>query len=56
MIWKTRRQTLDLNQGGIVMGILNATPDSFSDGGRYSLTHQALESSHGNGRRRSADY
>jgi len=42
MIWKTRRQTLNLNQGGIVMGILNATPDSFSDGGRYSLTHQAL--------------
>jgi len=42
MIWKTRRQTLDLSQGGIVMGILNATPDSFSDGGRYSLTHQAL--------------
>ena len=42
MIWKTRRQTLNLNQGGIVMGILNATPDSFSDGGSYTLTHQAL--------------
>ena len=42
MIWKTRRQTLNLNQGGIVMGILNATPDSFSDGGNYTLTHQAL--------------
>jgi dihydropteroate synthase len=42
MIWKTRRQTLDLSQGGIVMGILNATPDSFSDGGKYSLIHQAL--------------
>ena len=24
------------------MGILNATPDSFSDGGSYTLTHQAL--------------
>ncbi len=43
MIWKTRRQSLDPSQGGVVMGILNATPDSFSDGGNYSTTRQALE-------------
>ena len=31
---------LDPNQGTLIMGILNATPDSFSDGGRY-LSEQA---------------
>lgn len=43
MIWKTRRQTLDLNKDGVVMGILNATPDSFSDGGKYSFARHAVE-------------
>ena len=47
MIWKTRRQTLDLKKEALVMGILNATPDSFSDGGKYShadyALHRALE-------------
>lgn len=35
MIWKTRRQTLDLAHRAVMMGILNATPDSFSDGGQH---------------------
>lgn len=35
MIWKTRRGTLDLSHQGRVMGILNVTPDSFSDGGEH---------------------
>jgi len=26
-----------------VMGILNVTPDSFSDGGRYIQVHDAVE-------------
>jgi dihydropteroate synthase len=44
MIWKTRRFTLDLTRRARVMGILNVTPDSFSDGGlhgdpRAALTH-----------------
>jgi dihydropteroate synthase len=43
MIWKTRRQTLNLKRDAVVMGILNATPDSFSDGGKYSFAHDALE-------------
>lgn len=43
MIWKTRRHQIDLGQGGVVMGILNATPDSFSDGGNYGSVHQALD-------------
>lgn len=35
MIWKTRRQSLDLTRRARIMGILNVTPDSFSDGGEY---------------------
>jgi dihydropteroate synthase len=42
MIWKTRRGTLDLTRHSLVMGILNVTPDSFSDGGCYSNTSAAL--------------
>jgi dihydropteroate synthase len=41
MHWKTSRRTLDLSRP-LVMGILNATPDSFSDGGQYSHADTAL--------------
>lgn len=34
MIWQTSRFQIDLSQPR-VMGIVNVTPDSFSDGGRY---------------------
>ncbi len=43
MIWKTPRATLDLSRHARVMGILNVTPDSFSDGGRHSRLESALE-------------
>lgn len=43
MIWKTRRRSLDLSHHGVVMGILNATPDSFSDGGKHSQGDAALQ-------------
>ena len=33
MIWETRNHIFDLTHHGAVMGILNVTPDSFSDGG-----------------------
>ena len=36
MTWKTPRRTIDLTHGGVHMGILNTTPDSFSDGGKYN--------------------
>jgi dihydropteroate synthase len=42
MIWKTRRHTLDLTHHARVMGILNVTPDSFSDGGEHFTTETAL--------------
>ena len=35
--------TLDFSAGTLVMGILNVTPDSFSDGGRFFDTDRAVE-------------
>jgi dihydropteroate synthase len=35
IIWRTRTRTFDLTDRSVVMGILNVTPDSFSDGGRF---------------------
>ncbi len=42
MIWKTRRGHLDLSRRARVMGILNVTPDSFSDGGHHAELARAL--------------
>src|SRR6266513_616308 len=33
--WKLARRSLALGERTLVMGVLNVTPDSFSDGGRY---------------------
>jgi len=41
MHWQTARFRIDLSRPK-VMGIVNVTPDSFSDGGRFASTHQAL--------------
>ena len=40
MIWQTRRFRLDLARP-LVMGIVNVTPDSFSDGGRFARADAA---------------
>jgi len=42
MILTSRHKRLDLNQPQI-MGILNVTPDSFSDGGKFSDVELAVE-------------
>ena len=42
MNWKLPRTTLDLTRYGRVMGILNVTPDSFSDGGHHPTPATAL--------------
>ena len=42
MQWQIARFLLDLDQPR-VMGIVNVTPDSFSDGGRFVSTRTALE-------------
>jgi dihydropteroate synthase len=41
MLWRCRDRTIDLTRP-VVMGILNVTPDSFSDGGRYAGLKPAL--------------
>ena len=41
MLWRCRERTIDLTRP-VVMGILNVTPDSFSDGDRYSTMAAAL--------------
>lgn len=40
--WQTSRHKLSLKQP-LIMGILNVTPDSFSDGGCYDTVSQAVE-------------
>lgn len=42
MIWKTRRADLEIGSRSVVMGIINATPDSFSDGGRFDHVEAAV--------------
>ena len=41
MYWQTARFQIDLTQPKI-MGIVNVTPDSFSDGGRYAHFGSAI--------------
>ena len=43
MIWQCRQQLWDLSHRPLVMGILNVTPDSFSDGGEYEDPSRAVE-------------
>jgi dihydropteroate synthase len=42
VIWKIRDREIDLSRRARVMGIINATPDSFSDGGSFLDPQAAL--------------
>jgi dihydropteroate synthase len=42
MTWRCRDRAFDLSARPLVMGILNVTPDSFSDGGRYFAPDAAV--------------
>ncbi len=42
MIWKVNGQVVDLSRYAQVMGILNVTPDSFSDGGCFNQVEKAM--------------
>jgi dihydropteroate synthase len=42
MIWQCRDRRLEIGGRTLVMGILNVTPDSFSDGGRFFDSRRAL--------------
>jgi dihydropteroate synthase len=41
--WNTGARTLLLGKRTLIMGVLNITPDSFSDGGRYLDREKAVE-------------
>jgi dihydropteroate synthase len=41
--WKIGNSVLDVSTRGLVMGVLNVTPDSFSDGGTFLLPEKAVE-------------
>jgi dihydropteroate synthase len=42
MQWRCRNRIIDLSRP-VVMGVLNVTTDSFSDGGKYAAVDKALE-------------
>ena len=42
-VWKTSRRKIVLGEQTKIMGILNVTPDSFSDGGIFFSTEKAVE-------------
>src|SRR5215831_8473211 len=41
-VWKLRTRELKLGERTLIMGVLNITPDSFSDGGKYSDPDRAF--------------
>jgi dihydropteroate synthase len=41
--WKIAGCVVDLSRHGLIMGVLNVTPDSFSDGGRFFSAEEAVE-------------
>ncbi len=42
-LWRIRGTDYDLSQRGMIMGIVNVTPDSFSDGGKFLDAGRAVE-------------
>lgn len=40
--WKLKRREINLGERTVLMGVLNVTPDSFSDGGKYSDPDRAF--------------
>ena len=42
-VWRLRTQSLQFGKLPKLMGIVNVTPDSFSDGGKFHGTDQAIE-------------
>lgn len=43
LIWQIRDREWDLSRTGLIVGILNVTPDSFSDGGQFLSTDAAVK-------------
>jgi dihydropteroate synthase len=42
-IWKIGKRVFDVSRHGLIMGVLNVTPDSFSDGGEFLTADKATE-------------
>ena len=42
-LWKIAGDTIDFSQRAMIMGVLNVTPDSFSDGGQFFNADAAVE-------------
>jgi dihydropteroate synthase len=43
MLWQIADRAIDLSRHALLMGVLNVTPDSFSDGGEFFTTEKAVE-------------
>jgi dihydropteroate synthase len=41
-LWKIDGKVVDLSKRGMIMGVLNVTPDSFSDGGEFFATDAGI--------------
>jgi dihydropteroate synthase len=42
-IWRIGDRRFDVSRYALIMGVLNVTPDSFSDGGKFFTSHKAME-------------
>jgi dihydropteroate synthase len=42
-IWKIGKRAFNISRRGLIMGVLNVTPDSFSDGGNFFAPEKAIE-------------
>jgi dihydropteroate synthase len=42
-LWKIGDRIFDLSRQGMIMGVLNVTPDSFSDGGKFFAVDKAVQ-------------
>lgn len=42
MIWQTKIRTFDLSRRALIMGVVNVTADSFSDGGQFADPDRAV--------------
>src|ERR1017187_1173059 len=41
--WQLRSRTLELGRRTLIMGVVNVTPDSFSDGGEFVQPERAVQ-------------
>ena len=42
-IWKVGERVFNVSRQGLIMGVLNVTPDSFADGGNFFAAEKAIE-------------